>query len=486
MRTFAQNQNQPQTPASSGLARSNIIKPGPDHRPHTMPHLHRAIGNQEAQPVLHTLAEADEAGSTATALSRFGHDFSRIPIHTPVAGAIQTKLTINSPGDQYEQQADRVADQVMRMTDTPLVQRKCAGCEEVSQRLQRKPLAETITPLIQAKGTEGGAASDSLTQQIHATRGSGSSMDGNTQSFMQRRFGADFSGVKIHTGNYAVQMNREMRAQAFTVGNDIYFNSGRYRPELESGKHLLAHELAHVVQQNGSVDAVQKKDDKPDTTKTKDKPLSDKISDEDLNTLAAIIATEANMGQEDDMEWVYFNLFAKGKSSLKESTPYRTKADTYKFNKFLLDGSYKDDTLNGNYFKNECRNLKGPKNDKACDNLKTIADVYSTNESYYAASNKKRVKEIRDHLINKFKDSSSNPGFNSNGNLDDVNRTDGEWPKVRAYLQLQDADKDNKLPKLIKKMGQGKTFEIVYKKDQIMDFFKDHPDKLPKKVPRYP
>ncbi len=79
-------------------------------------------------------------------------------------------------------------------------------------------------------------------------------------SFMESRFGTDFSGVKIHTGHTAVQMNQELNAQAFTSGNDIYFNEGKYAPGSESGKHLLAHELTHTLQQSvaTAVPAVQK------------------------------------------------------------------------------------------------------------------------------------------------------------------------------------------------------------------------------------
>ena len=184
------------------------------------------------------------------------------------------------------------------------------------------------------------------------------------------------------------------------------------------------------------------------------------------------------------MEWVYFNIYTSGKDKIKESTPYRNKADTYKFNKYLVDGSYENDTLKGEYFKNECRNLKKPRKDKACDTLKTIKDVYDANKSYYTENNKKRIDNIKNELISKFNNPSGNPGYNSNGNLDDLNRNDGEWPRVRTYLRLQDAD--SKLPMLIKKMGSGQTFEVVYKKDKIMDYFKSNPDKLPKTVPKYP
>lgn len=74
---------------------------------------------------------------------------------------------------------------------------------------------------------------------------------------MQSRFGADFSDVKIHTGGEAILMKRELNAKAFTVGNDIYFNEGQYNPNSGEGKHLLAHELVHTVQQ-GSVKTIQR------------------------------------------------------------------------------------------------------------------------------------------------------------------------------------------------------------------------------------
>ena len=69
---------------------------------------------------------------------------------------------------------------------------------------------------------------------------------------MESRFNADFSGVRVHTDASAVQMNAQISAQAFTHGNDIYFNSGKYNPDTGSGKHLLAHELTHTIQQGKS------------------------------------------------------------------------------------------------------------------------------------------------------------------------------------------------------------------------------------------
>jgi hypothetical protein len=160
---------------------------------------------------------------------------------TPFIGkqVIQRKLSIGSPNDVYEQEADAMADRVVSMGDYQnavqhsgsLVQRKCAACEEESN-LQMKPLSENISPLIQKKisNSEAGIASSSLAQQINSTKGSGQVMDKSTKHFMESRFGADFSEVKIHTDSQAVQMSKDLNAQAFTVGSNIYFNEGKYDP----------------------------------------------------------------------------------------------------------------------------------------------------------------------------------------------------------------------------------------------------------------
>jgi hypothetical protein len=177
---------------------------------------------------------------------------------------IQKKLTVGSANDSYEAEADTVANKVMRMQEPQqqnmshsgsLVQRKCAGCEQ-EEKLQMKPLADSITPLIQRRSTESGSESHApshVESQINSSRGGGNSMDHGTQHFMESRFGTDFSDVKIHTGSQAVQMSRELNAQAFTVGSDIYFNEGKYSPNSDSGRHLLAHELTHTVQQTGGI-----------------------------------------------------------------------------------------------------------------------------------------------------------------------------------------------------------------------------------------
>jgi hypothetical protein len=209
---------------------------------------------------------------------------SRLPV-SPLAmrtpGRVQPKLKLNPPGDRYEQEADRVAALVMRMPEdvlqrqfddgvvqqqplgsqiTPLVQRQPEEekgeeeeGEEIAQTLQRQSLEEAET--VQSKEQKGKApaVTPSLETRLTASKGGGESLSEEIRSFMEPRFGHDFSGVQVHREANAVQMNRELGAQAFTHGQDVYFGAGRYRPEAREGKRLLAHELAHVTQQKNEL-----------------------------------------------------------------------------------------------------------------------------------------------------------------------------------------------------------------------------------------
>ena len=94
-------------------------------------------------------------------------------------------------------------------------------------------------------------------QAIQAARGSGQSLDSGVRAQMEPAFGADFGGVRVHTDNEAETLNRDLGARAFTVGQDIFFRQEAYQPGSSGGRELLAHELTHVVQQNG--DQVQRK-----------------------------------------------------------------------------------------------------------------------------------------------------------------------------------------------------------------------------------
>ncbi len=179
--------------------------------------------------------------------------FAESPQGTPFFSGIQTKLTVGQPGDQYEQEADAMAEHVMRMplqaehvpmisrlhTGNPL-QRMCSDCEEEMQ-VQR----------VESSGGEG-YASDHIASRLQSRQGQGSALPPATQAQMEQSFGTDFREVRIHTDAEAVQMSQDLNAQAFTHGSDIYFNQGKYDPVSSVGKRLLAHELTHTVQQNSS------------------------------------------------------------------------------------------------------------------------------------------------------------------------------------------------------------------------------------------
>ena len=197
---------------------------------------------------------------------------------------VQAKLNVGKPDDRYEQEADQIADRVMQSqsevstffapvsqqqalgkTITPLVQKQEEEEEEAQPKLMNKTQEEKEEEMpvqkqvdeeeeeVQTKTERAkGSGTNKTEQLLNNSRGGGKPMHAGTQQEMESSFGADFSNVRIHTDSTAVQMNKDLGAHAFTSGNDIYFNSGRYKPGAAGGKKLLAHELAHTVQQGAS------------------------------------------------------------------------------------------------------------------------------------------------------------------------------------------------------------------------------------------
>lgn len=179
---------------------------------------------------------------------------------------IQPKLKIGQPGDKYEREADEVADRVIRMSDAgnwqmqadvnaPQISMKCAHCEEEDQ-LQMQPMEEEeeiqMKPTVQKLSDGNPYTTADISQRLQNKKGMGEYMPGKVNKEMGSKIGADFGNTKIHTDSNAILMNQELGAQAFTHGNDIYFNQGKYNPESSAGKHLLAHELVHTIHQDGA------------------------------------------------------------------------------------------------------------------------------------------------------------------------------------------------------------------------------------------
>jgi hypothetical protein len=229
-------------------------------------------------------------------------------------GAIRPKLTIGRPNDKYEQEADRVADEVMEKPDsivlrqpleeeeellqtksmiqaiTPVVMRQTENEEEEEELLQSKPLGSRLSPIIQrqpedeeeeiqTKLKDGGTAfvqrqtegeeeeellqtksaggqkrtaANDLAARIQSLRGGGRPLSKSERTFFEPHFGYDFSNVRIHADDRAAETARDINANAFTHGPHIIFGAGQYAPDSGQGRHLLAHELSHVVQQQAA------------------------------------------------------------------------------------------------------------------------------------------------------------------------------------------------------------------------------------------
>ena len=218
------------------------------------------------------------------------------------ASGIQTKLTVGAPGDVYEQEADRVAAQVMSMSLAPDHSPQVQRFGEEDNPIQRWSLAQSITPVVQRRVDEqvqmqalvqrafqsgGNQASGDLESRLNGSKGGGHTLAPEVRAFMEPRFGADFSGVRVHTGGEAVQMNRELGAQAFTHERDIFFGEGKS----PGNNELTAHELTHVVQQNG-ISHIQRESAPSNHEKMLDEAIN--IVQHALNAFAAQTSGEGN------------------------------------------------------------------------------------------------------------------------------------------------------------------------------------------------
>jgi hypothetical protein len=182
----------------------------------------------------------------------FGTRPARPAAFFPSAPVIQAKLSMGAPGDPFEREADTMADRVVqrvqagdvRGESAPAIQAKCSQCRD-EEKLQAKSDGSMQVPESVHSALEGGQAA-------------GQAMPPALRDEMEAAFQADFSNVRIHAGPTAENLSRDLRANAFTHGTDIYFNSGEYRPESPQGRHLLAHELTHVMQQSGGTPSIQR------------------------------------------------------------------------------------------------------------------------------------------------------------------------------------------------------------------------------------
>ncbi len=209
---------------------------------------------QTLPEVLSQTQSTDEQVLEPEALKQrpLGHDISRISLRP------QAKLNVSQPGDMYEQEADMMASRVMSMS-LPTVQRE-PMLEEEEEEVKSLPLNASIQRYIlreevqterslQFKTDRSFQSGGNIESQLNSSKGGGSPLGNDVRGFMEPRFGADFSQVRVHTGGDAVQMNRELGAQAFAHGSDIYFGALKS----PGNNELTAHELTHVLQQTGNL-----------------------------------------------------------------------------------------------------------------------------------------------------------------------------------------------------------------------------------------
>ncbi len=194
---------------------------------------------------------------------------------------VQMQLTVGRPDDQYEQEADRVADWVTRLPEPPeipgeeseqLVEQATPSPVGEAAPVQTKPLPISSLPrqrvnrkapededAVQAKTESGSSARvGGVEAQIDSLRSGGQPLPNSTRRFFESRMGYDFSGVRIHNDSHGAVASEALRARAFTFGRDVAFGHGQYAPHTLTGRHLLAHELTHVVQQGAAAPRIQR------------------------------------------------------------------------------------------------------------------------------------------------------------------------------------------------------------------------------------
>ncbi len=170
--------------------------------------------------------------------------------------AQQVSAADGGQGTSFAIQPDSAHEKIKTVPSNTVAQRQEEEEEETLQpklespkRAQTEAFFRQTKPVFRKAEGDVSVVSRELSSQLNRNKGKGRPLPESTHAFMSNAFGADFSDVKVHTGNEAVKMNKALGAKAFTHGTDIYFNRGAYRPDASTGKQLLAHELTHVVQQ---------------------------------------------------------------------------------------------------------------------------------------------------------------------------------------------------------------------------------------------
>ncbi|WP_210518803.1 eCIS core domain-containing protein [Hymenobacter terricola] len=229
-----------------------------------------------AAPKTNTASSAAPALVQAKAGTFFGPPVAETPFFAPVRPTgVHAKLTIGRADDGFEREADATADRIVSMpaptsrAATPASAGPPPAIQSKTEEREKKDIhkkEQPTPPLVQLKtedddqklrrkGTETAtpAPTASFESGLAASHSGGQPLAAEARQYMEPRFGADFSGVRVHTDAPAVQLTQSIGAQAFAYQNHVYFNAGQYDTGSSGGRHLLAHELTHVVQQGSAV-----------------------------------------------------------------------------------------------------------------------------------------------------------------------------------------------------------------------------------------
>jgi hypothetical protein len=239
-------------------------------------------------------------------VSPAGLRFQRARVEATTSGLplfLQAKLSISQPGDPYEQEVDRIADQVMRMS-APTVQRQCAACaaggplgpacEQESTQVSRK-----------ADGLSGGDAPASVQSVLSSP---GQPLSASTRAYFEPRFGQDLGHVRVHTDREAQRSARDVNALAYTVGSHVVFDAGRYATGTTEGQRLLAHELTHVVQQGRTGSRTEHHPALPGIQRTADSDLSGPCDQHHVDDLIDPAFEEARRWRREASVWLEAHL----------------------------------------------------------------------------------------------------------------------------------------------------------------------------------
>ncbi len=296
MRTFAEKPKAAQRTAPFKSPLPGRAHFGQCREVNSILHLHRRIGNQAVQRLLQAKSGGLEAVSDATAPACSGHDFSRMPVHAGASAKIPSKLAVTTPGDIYEKEADHISEQVMRMPE-PQSQRDgpCGGaCPQCRTEQSDHQYQRLETQPVRA-GETGQIGRPPFVHDVLSA--SGQPLDPATRGFMEQRFDYDFSNVRVHSDATAEQSAHEVSAEAYTVGHDIVFGAGRFAPGTHAGRRLIAHELAHVIQQGGREGTpspiLQRKPDRPGPAAERGRAVEEAEAVANVSTEYLVVQAEA-------------------------------------------------------------------------------------------------------------------------------------------------------------------------------------------------